>query len=73
MGLLMAVGFAFSFFVFAKWIPASQGAPQVGQKAPAFTLTDTSNKQVSLSELLSTPINGKAPKGVVLVFYRGYW
>jgi hypothetical protein len=73
MGILMAVGFAFSFFVAARWIPASTGAPQVGQKAPEFTLTDTNNKQVSLTELLSTPINGKSPKGVVLIFYRGYW
>ena len=73
MGILMAVGFAFSFFVFARWIPASQGAPHVGQKAPEFTLTDSNNKPVALSELLSTPLNGKAPKGVVLIFYRGYW
>jgi hypothetical protein len=59
----------------------------VGQKAPDFTLSDTNGKPVSLSELLSTPINGKtmnapvgnaqqaptSPKGVLLVFYRGYW
>ncbi len=49
------------------------GAPQVGQKAPDFTLTDTTGRQVSLNELLTTPINGTAPKGVLLVFYRGYW
>jgi hypothetical protein len=65
--------FVFGFFVFARWIPESKGAPQVGQKAPDFTLTDTSGKTVSLGELLSTPINGNAPKGVLLVFYRGYW
>jgi hypothetical protein len=65
--------FIFGFFVFARWIPESKGAPQVGQKAPEFTLTDTSGKSVSLGELLSTPINGNAPKGVLLVFYRGYW
>jgi hypothetical protein len=72
-GVLVFVLFAFGFFVFARWIPASKGAPQVGQKAPEFTLSDTNHKQVSLTELLSTPINGKAPKGVLLVFYRGYW
>ena len=65
--------FVFTIFVFARWLPASQGAPQVGQRAPDFTLPDTSGKQVSLNELLTTPINGNAPKGVLLVFYRGYW
>jgi peroxiredoxin len=57
----------------AKQLPASRGAPQVGQKAPDFTLKDTSEKPVALSELLSTPVNGSKPKGVLLVFYRGYW
>jgi hypothetical protein len=65
--------FIFSVFVFARWLPPSQGAPQVGQKAPDFTLQDTTGKQVSLTELLSTPVNGSAPKSVLLVFYRGYW
>jgi hypothetical protein len=72
-GFLICALFVFNFFVFAKWIPASKGAPQVGQKAPAFTLPNTDNQQVSLNELLTSPINGKAPKGVLLVFYRGYW
>lgn len=65
--------FLFSFFVAARWLPASRGAPQIGQKAPDFTLADTTSRPLSLSELLSAPINGKAPKGVLLVFYRGYW
>ena len=65
--------FIFSVFVFSRWLPPSTGAPQVGQKAPEFTLRDTSGKQVSLNELLSTPVNGSAPKSVLLVFYRGYW
>lgn len=72
-GALIIALFLFGFFVFARWLPASKGAPQVGQKAPDFTVTDTSGKSVSLGELLSTPINGNAPKGVLLVFYRGYW
>jgi peroxiredoxin len=54
-------------------IPASKGAPQVGQRAAEFTLPDTTNKQVSLNELMTAPINGKAPRGVLLIFYRGYW
>ena len=65
--------FLWSFFILAKQLPPSRGAPQVGQKAPDFTLTDTSEKQVRFSELLSTPIGGNKPKGVLLVFYRGYW
>ena len=65
--------FVFGFFVFARWLPASKGAPQVGQRAPEFTLPDTSGKAVSLNELLTTPVNGARPKGVLLVFYRGYW
>jgi hypothetical protein len=69
-----AIGlFVFSAFIMSRQLPASAGAPQVGQKAPDFTLKDTSEKQVTLSELLSTPINGAKPKGVLLVFYRGYW
>ena len=65
--------FIFTTFIGARQLPASHGAPQVGQKAPDFILSDTNSKPVSLSELLSTPVNGKTPKGVLLVFYRGYW
>lgn len=65
--------FLVGFFVGGRALPASKGAPQVGQKAPDFTLTDTGGKAVSLNDLLSTPINGTPPKGVLLVFYRGYW
>ena len=65
--------FLFAVLVAARWLPESKGAPQVGQTAPDFTLPDVSNKQVSLSELRTTPIRGKPPKGVLLIFYRGYW
>ena len=71
-GLVMAL-FLFGFFVFARWLPESKGAPQVGQKVPEFTLTDSNGKSVSLAELLSTPQNGSPTKGVLLIFYRGYW
>jgi hypothetical protein len=72
--LLLAGSAWFSYHL--KDLPASAGAPHVGQKAPDFSLSDTSGKTVSLSELLSTPIDtasAKAPKAVLLVFYRGYW
>jgi hypothetical protein len=66
--------FLFAVLIAARWLPASAGAPQVGQKAPDFTLTDMNNKPVSLAALLSTPIDGNTPpKGVLLIFYRGYW
>ena len=81
--------FVFAAFILARQLPASQGAPQVGQKAPDFTLSDINGKPVSLSELLATPTKGEtggavavrpnelegrtAPKGVLLVFYRGHW
>ncbi|MEO7969907.1 MAG: hypothetical protein ABI698_01310 [bacterium] len=65
--------FVFSTFIMARWLPAAHGAPQVGQKAPDFTLADTNNKSVTLAALLSSPINGQAPKGALLIFYRGYW
>ncbi len=67
----------FSFMVFhlTRELPASAGAPRIGQKAPEFVLPDTNNTPVSLSSLLSTPLAGRQtpPRGVVLVFYRGYW
>ena len=73
LGVVVIAFFLFAYFVGGRWLPASKGAPQVGQKAPDFTLTDSGGKAVSLNELLSKPINGNAPKGVLLVFYRGYW
>lgn len=65
--------FVFTIFVAGRWLPASKGAPQVGQQAPYFSLPDTNGNQVTLDDLLAAPINGNPPKGVLLVFYRGYW
>ena len=73
LSFLVFAFFVFAIFIFARQLPASQGAPKVGQKAPEFRLADTNGKTVALSELLSSPIGGKAPKGALLVFYRGYW
>lgn len=72
-GVLLLAGLLFMFYVMGSWLPASRGAPQVGQKAPDFSLTDSNNKQVTLAQLLSEPIDNKPPKGVLLIFYRGYW
>jgi peptidoglycan/LPS O-acetylase OafA/YrhL len=69
--------FIFAIFIMARQLPASHGAPQVGQKAPDFSLSDIRGKPVSLSGMMALPVNGKAgspnPRGVLLVFYRGYW
>jgi len=65
--------FIFAIFIAGRWLPASTGAPHVGQKVPEFTLSDSNNRQVSLNQLMSEPMEGKAPKGVLLVFYRGWW
>jgi hypothetical protein len=73
MSSLVFAFFIFVVFVFGRQLPASAHAPRVGQRAPDFTLTDTNGKSVSLAELISAPINGKTPTGVLIVFYRGYW
>jgi len=72
-GVLMLAAFLFLIFVMGSWLPKSAGAPQVGQKAPDFTLTDSNNRAMTLKQLLSEPFNNKPPKGVLLIFYRGYW
>jgi len=74
LSLAILGGFVFTVFIWARLMPASHGAPQVGQQAPDFTLADTTGRRVSLSELLSTPVKDSAlPQGVLLIFYRGYW
>ena len=75
-GLLFALT-VFGFFS-ARKMPGTSQAPQPGQKAPAFTLADTTGAQVSLASLLDAPLansprpDGK-PKAVLAIFYRGYW
>ena len=79
---LVLIGFIFVAFIAPRQLPQSANAPQVGQKAPPFTLTDINNKQMSFSDLLSQPIpsdraemvsTARPPKGLLLIFYRGYW
>lgn len=73
LSVLVIAFFIFIAFIQSRWLPVSQAAPAVGQKAPEFTLTDTNNQPVTLAALLSQPLNNKPPKGVLLIFYRGYW
>jgi len=53
-------------------LPPSKGAPKVGEKAPDFTLPDSTGKPVKLSEFIAAGNGGKG-SWVLLVFYRGYW
>ena len=84
---VLALLFCYGLFIGAKHIlPPAKGAPQVGQRAPDFTLTDSQNKPVQLAALLSSSFGGNGAAavpaggaeagqtaGVVLIFYRGYW
>ncbi len=69
LGVFVGVFFCLAVFVGTKQLPASEGAPAVGAKVPDFVLLDTNRHPVSLAKLLAEPAN----KGVVLIFYRGYW
>jgi hypothetical protein len=61
-------------FSLGKHLPPSTQGPKIGQKAPDFALTDTNGATVTLASLLSSPVSASQPtKGVVLIFYRGYW
>ena len=64
----------FITYVIPKHFAVASKAPRVGQTAPRFTLVDTTKKSVSLADVLvSGDGAAKAPKAVLLVFYRGYW
>jgi hypothetical protein len=67
LGLLnlgLAVLFLLMLFRFAA-LPAASGAPQVGQAAPDFALTDHTGEPFQLA--------AQRGKNVLLVFYRGHW
>jgi hypothetical protein len=71
-------GFCYMVFIESRNLPSASDAPKVGQKAPEFSLPDTDGKSTTLAALLSSPIAAKSgpghvPRGVLLVFYRGYW
>jgi hypothetical protein len=73
---LLLTGMAIFAFFQARTLPLAAGAPQVGQKAPDFTLADTTGQPVLLDELFAPPADssGAVPtKAVLLIFYRGYW
>ena len=65
--VLVVALFSYEIFYALRQVPASGGAPRVGQKAPDFLLLDQNGKPVGLGDLLSNS------KGVALIFYRGFW
>jgi hypothetical protein len=71
---LMLCAASAAFFTGARKIPASAGAPQIGQRVPDFTLPDSTGQPTTLAQLFSAaPGATQPPKAVLLVFYRGYW
>ena len=70
--------FGFVVYQVSRVFPDAKNAPQIGQRAPEFSLVDTNGKNFTLAQLLSNPITNsasaaRATKGVLVVFYRGYW
>jgi hypothetical protein len=70
--------FGFVAYQVSRVFPDSKNAPQIGQRAPDFLLPDANGQNFTLGQLLSTPITNSggatsATKGVLVVFYRGYW
>jgi hypothetical protein len=68
--------FGYATLYASRQLPEAVSAPRVGEKAPEFTLADTSGNMVAMSTLLSEPMpgmEGQKPRGLLLVFYRGYW
>ena len=70
--------FGFVAYQVSRVFPDAKNAPQIGQRAPEFSLIDANGQNFTLGQLLSTPITNagsaaRATKGVLVVFYRGYW
>jgi len=59
--------FCYGIFYVAKDIPSADRALRRGQTAPDFSLDGADGRPVALSDLL------KRNRGVLLIFYRGYW
>ena len=59
--------------------PSASSETASGRAGPALLVAQTSFlgdvvlTTPLLAELRTSPINGKAPRGVLLIFYRGYW
>jgi hypothetical protein len=69
LSVLVFALFAYALFYVVRQMPRSAGAPNVGDQAPDFTLTDQDGKPVGLHDLLGSA----DAKAALLIFYRGYW
>ena len=70
--------FGFVAYQVSRVFPDAKNAPQIGQRAPEFSLVDANGQNFTLAQLRSTPITNagsaaRTTKGVLVVFYRGYW
>lgn len=75
---LLVIGlFSFGTYKMHQAYPAARNAPRIGDKAPAFSLLDSNSRPVALASLLSQSSQSSsqtsAQRGILLVFYRGYW
>lgn len=76
---ILSIGLAVLVVIHVSRVAAKgKNAPQIGQRAPDFSLVDANGRNFSLAQLFSTPITSsgrttRPTKGVLLVFYRGYW
>ncbi len=74
LGIAVCGLFVFGMFYQARQLPASYGAPRVGQRAPDFTLPDEDGHDVTLSKIFEAEEGAAAvPRAVLLIFYRGLW
>ncbi|HEV3039049.1 MAG TPA: hypothetical protein VHA33_14820, partial [Candidatus Angelobacter sp.] len=78
LGVLVLGIFGWGAYMASRLFASALHAPQVGQRAPGFTTVDAHGNSVTLAQLLSTSLTSstgtpQAPKGVLLIFYRGYW
>jgi hypothetical protein len=65
--------FLYATLVVSRQMPAATDLPQVGEKAPDFTLPDAQGRPVRLQNLLAPAESGSPGSWVLLIFYRGYW
>lgn len=78
LSVLIFALFGFTVYQVLRAFPDANNAPQVGQRAPEFSLVDANGQNFTLAQLLSTPITdsggaARETKGVLVLFYRGYW
>jgi peptidoglycan/LPS O-acetylase OafA/YrhL len=67
LSVLLFALFLVTITYYSKQIPSGETALGVSRKAPPFVLADISGNEISSAHLL------RDHRGVVLVFYRGYW